>query len=219
MSKSRQFYEQDYLIKSLELSNQELGLTAYLKAEAKFLSDYVKEGSTLLDVGCGTGRSLDLLLDKVSKAYGIDFSNLMLNEARKALGQNPKVKLIKADAKSIPYEDNKFDYVISTFNTYGNFENPDKCLDEMLRVAKPEGEVILGVYSQAALETQLRTYKRIGLNIEFFNQEAVYTKEGLVSRRFTKEKLEEIAKQHGAQIDVVELTPISYIAILQKVKF
>lgn len=49
-----------------------------------------------------------------------------------------------------------------------------------------------------------------------FDEYAIYTKEGLISRRFTKEKLENIAKQHGAQIEIRELTPISYIAILRK---
>ncbi len=212
---SKEFYEHNYFLEWLGISNPELD--NYHRLENIFLFNHVREDSTLLDVGVGNGRSLESVLEKVSKAYGIDFSKLMLKESQKLLGQNPKVELRQSDAESIPYEDNKFDYVISTLNTYGNFENPDKCLNEMLRVVKPDGEVILGIYSQAALGTQLKTYEQVGLNIEHFDEEAVYTKEGLISRRFNREKLEEIASHHKAQIEVIELTPISYIAILQEI--
>ena len=214
MNKLRLFYENDFFCRWLELNNPDL--EHYTRAETAFLANRVRHGSVLLDIGVGTGRGLESVLGKVSKAYGIDFSGLMLKEARKLLGQNPKVALEQADAESLPFTNAAFDYVTCMLNTYGNFENPDKCLEEMLRVVKPDGEVILGIYSQNALETQLKTYKQVGLDIQFFDKESVYTKEGLVSRRFTREKLLEAAKQHGVQIQVIELTSISYIAIIRK---
>src|SRR3989338_8100999 len=87
MSRLKQFYEQDHFFRWSIIPNQELD--EYRRAETTFLFNHVREGSTLLDIGVGTGRSLEAVLERVSKAYGIDFSKLMLNEARKSLGQNP----------------------------------------------------------------------------------------------------------------------------------
>ena len=185
----------------------------YREKEARYLGSIIKDGSTILDVGIGSGNSLRFLKGNV-RIYGIDINNVMLGTARNSLDGKPK--LTQANAENIPFSKNKFDYVICTGNTYGNFENPDECLKEMIRVVKPKGKVILGVYSEDALEVQLELYKKIGLDVESYNEEAVYGSDDFISRRFSKEKLEDIARQHVAPIEIIKLTPISYIAILRK---
>lgn len=201
------------------LNTTNADLREYLEAESRFLFNYIREGSIVLDVGVGTGRELEQILSSVNEVHGIDFSKFMLQEARKNVGQNKKVRLVQADAENIPYLNNTFDHVISTWNTFSNFENPDKALSEMLRVVKPVGEVILSVYSQNALNAQIKMYEEHGLAVEKFDNDAVYSKEGHISRRFSKERLMEIAYRHDATIQFHNLTPISHIAVLRRNDF
>jgi SAM-dependent methyltransferase len=53
-----------------------------------------------LDVGCGTGRAFDPLLDRGWRVVGCDVSSGMLAEAQRKFGD--RVRLFEADARSLP---------------------------------------------------------------------------------------------------------------------
>lgn len=196
----------------------------YTNSETKFISSYVKRGK-LLDVGVGYGKTLVSLINRGIAIHGVDINEEIIKDARDLLGRKAKIQL--ADANDLPYKDNSFEYVTCMGATFGNFEDPDKCLSEMIRVAKPKGRVVLGVYTKNALDFQLQLYREIGLHITGYDDQAVYSeaispedgKSGLICihRRFTKKRLEEIAKNANAKIKIINLTPVSYVAVLQKV--
>lgn len=93
----------------------------------------------ILDCSCGTGELLARLKGK-AELYGIDFSEKMLEEARKKLGTG--VVLKKTDVHNLPFPDNHFDVVIST-EAFHHYYNQPKALQEMKRVVKKEGKVII----------------------------------------------------------------------------
>ena len=66
---------------------------------------------TVLDLGCGTGKLLPYISKIVGNenVHGIDKSDNMLSIAR---SNYPDIKLTRADAIDVPYEDNSFDLVI-----------------------------------------------------------------------------------------------------------
>ncbi|MFC2093740.1 class I SAM-dependent methyltransferase [Bacteroidota bacterium] len=69
-------------------------------------------GSSIIDIGCGTGRHSIELAKRGFKVTGIDISEGMLNESEKtANAENVKVNFIKADATSFKTED-KFDAAV-----------------------------------------------------------------------------------------------------------
>jgi len=106
----------------------------------------VKDGQTILDAGGGTGTTAILALEKGGpniKVVVLDFSEEMLKEAeRKAkvhnIGGRLTVKV--GDMYDIPFPDNYFDAVISTYSTCP-LENPAIAVKEMLRVLKPNGHL------------------------------------------------------------------------------
>ena len=112
----------------------------------------VTPGEVVLEVGVGTGYALREIASSVGengRAYGIDITPQMLEITRKRLqkaGLMDRVELYEGDARSMPYEDSKFDavYMASTLEL---FDTPDipTVLNEIKRVLKPSGR--LGVAS------------------------------------------------------------------------
>lgn len=106
----------------------------------------IKEGSTALDVCCGTADwTIDLAKhSKTGKIIGLDFSENMLNIGEKKVKTEQldnQIELIHGNAMDIPYEDNTFDYTTIGF-ALRNVPDIEKTLSEMMRVVKPGGKVV-----------------------------------------------------------------------------
>ncbi|MBI5963135.1 MAG: class I SAM-dependent methyltransferase [Chloroflexi bacterium] len=95
-----------------------------------------------LDVGCGYGINFPYLT-QVKSITGIDFSSVMLAKARETMrGSSIKVDLREGDAEALEFPDNSFDTVISTLCTC-SFYDPIKALQEIRRVCKSDGRILL----------------------------------------------------------------------------
>jgi len=94
----------------------------------------------VLEVGIGTGRNLKHYSLRCS-VTGIDYSEKMLEKARKKATDMNNVTLILMDAENLEFPDNSFDYVVITF-VLCSIPDPVKALKEMRRVLKPSGEMI-----------------------------------------------------------------------------
>lgn len=100
------------------------------------------KGMNLLDVGCGTGSHLELYQRYQCNLYGLDRSPSMLEVARTRLGETAQLDL--GDATDMPYEDNKFDLVISMLSLHEmSPETRSTVLFEVKRVLKEDGHILL----------------------------------------------------------------------------
>jgi ubiquinone/menaquinone biosynthesis C-methylase UbiE len=90
----------------------------------------LRNNITLLDVGCGTGRSAEFF-DNLHW-YGIDPSSGLIAQAPGSVRQRIK----EAPAESIPFPDASFDAILS-LTALQNFTDAKKGMNEMKRVAKP----------------------------------------------------------------------------------
>lgn len=78
------------------------------------LLERIPDGSSVLDVPFGTGRFVDLYLDKRMDVFGIEQSSDMLEAARKTLGAKfDSCNAQTGDALKLPFIDNTFDLVVS----------------------------------------------------------------------------------------------------------
>lgn len=100
------------------------------------------KGADILEVGVGTGKNFPHY-PKDSRLTAIDFSPKMLNQARKKKERRSiTVDLEQMDVESLAYADNSFDTVIATF-VFCSVPKPKKGLQELYRVCKPGGQVLL----------------------------------------------------------------------------
>jgi len=108
----------------------------------------------ILDLACGTGDlTLDLtrMANNHAEITGLDFSEPMLEIARRKIGVSKQVKFINGDAGNLPFTDGYFDCIGISFAmrnlTYRN-PNVDKHLSEVLRVLRPGGRFVIVESSQ-----------------------------------------------------------------------
>lgn len=98
----------------------------------------------ILDVGCGTGNFSIKLAQKGCEVTGIDISKPMLEKAaKKAKKLNLDIDFKKANIVNLEFEDNHFDSVFS-MAAVEFIEDLEKAMQEMKRVVKPGGKILLG---------------------------------------------------------------------------
>ncbi len=93
----------------------------------------------VLDVACGTGDMAVSLVERGCTVTGIDLSEEMLAIARQ---KAPMVTFMIADAEHLPFPDASFDAVTCAFGVR-NFVHLEQGLNEMLRVLKPGGQLVI----------------------------------------------------------------------------
>lgn len=134
-----------------------------------------RSGNDILEIGVGTGLSLGDYGPNVSLS-GIDLSPEMIARAeiRAANGVAARIRSLRImDAHDLAFSDARFDVVVAQF-LITLVENPERVLDEALRVTRAGGEIILvnHFYSEtgpaAWLERHLAPLIRpIGLRPDF----------------------------------------------------
>ncbi|MGV0025454.1 class I SAM-dependent methyltransferase [Phormidesmis priestleyi] len=114
----------------------------------------------VLDVACGTGRTLKMLRGMLPKAslYGVDLSPAYLRKANQMLSQNPGElpQLLQANGEEVPYLDNYFHAITCVFLFH---ELPPQArqnvINECFRVVKPGGTFVICDSIQASDSPEL----------------------------------------------------------------
>ena len=98
----------------------------------------------VLDVACGPGAFVLALAPRVRFALGIDLTPEMLRQARQfqAEKQIANVAFARGDADSLPFPDASFD-LVSCQHAFHHITKPEPVLQEMIRVTKPEGRLLI----------------------------------------------------------------------------
>ena len=105
----------------------------------------------LLDVATGTGDfAIEALSLNPHKVTGIDISAGMLDVGRKKLEERKlgdRIELLLGDSENLPFADGSFDAVTVAFGVR-NFENLERGLQEIHRVLRPKGMLVVLEFSR-----------------------------------------------------------------------
>ncbi len=183
----------------------------YFKPNKKVLEEIQKcfntniTGKKILEIGAGSGSDIVYLSAWGAEAYALDFSRESIRSIRSwSKKKMTSVQIVKADAKKIPYPDNKFDLVYSV-GLMEHFIRVLPLLIEQIRVVKPGGFLIIDVPQKYTLYT-IAKHVRMSRNKHPCGWETEYSKGDLLK---LAQKLEQpVHCIYGRDSDIILKLPL-----------
>jgi ubiquinone/menaquinone biosynthesis C-methylase UbiE len=123
----------------------------------------VRAGQKVLDVAAGNGNVSLAAARRWCDVTATDYVPLLLERAKeRAAAERLDMRFREADAEALPFADNSFDVVVSTF---GVMFTPDqeRAAAEMVRVCRPGGKIGLANWTPEGFIGQL--FKTIGKHV------------------------------------------------------
>ncbi len=115
------------------------------KALRRIVADLIEPEDVVLECACGTGLLSTVIAKKCKQLTATDFAPKMLKHAEKNCAEYKNVQFRQADILSLDYPDNSFDKVVAG-NVIHLLDEPMKALNELDRVCKPGGMLIIPTY-------------------------------------------------------------------------
>ncbi len=127
---------------------------------------------TLLDVGTGTGRILEIYGPHTTSSEGIDQSRPMLSLARTTIEQNkiPNCRVRQGDMYNLPYSAGSFDTIL--FHQVLHFaDDPAQAISEAARALLPGGKILIVDFAPHTIESlrKAHAHRRLGFSEQEIN--------------------------------------------------
>ena len=120
----------------------------------------LKAGSKVLDVAAGNGMATLAAARRWCDVTSTDYVPALLEHGRaRAEAEGMAIEFKEADAENLPFSDNSFDTVLSTFGVMFT-PNQDQAAAELLRVCKPKGKIGLANWTPEGFIGQV--FKTLG---------------------------------------------------------
>jgi ubiquinone/menaquinone biosynthesis C-methylase UbiE len=101
----------------------------------------LKAGSKVLDVAAGNGMASLAAARRWCDVTSTDYVPALLERGRaRATAEGWQIDFAEADAENLPFADNHFDAVLSTFGVMFT-PNQERAAAELVRVCKPQGKI------------------------------------------------------------------------------
>ena len=141
----------DHIADTYEDTYADHGLWTY---DNRLLLKWFGKPGRLLDLGCGTGRTLIEFGKRGFDVTGVDLAPPMLKRAREKLDAAglPNVKLIEGNIADLPFDrlDPPYDYAVCMFATLGfvrGHANRVRALEQARDLLRPGGQYVFHVQS------------------------------------------------------------------------
>jgi len=213
-------------MKNCELSSQQMynklisvfpELKDWTQKDIIEIKKILNKNSIVLEIGCSWGRVIKALAPYCKKFIGIDNSRVEIKDAKSFLKDIKNAEVFFEDGKKTHFSDEYFDVIVIGGNTFGNLgDNKENVVKEMKRILKPNGVILLSVYSEGAKTKRLSAYKNIGMDIKITKSKEIVFDDGLISEEFSKNDLKHIFEKYNLKIQFKEISSIALFCIISK---
>jgi len=120
----------------------------------------LKAGSKVLDVAAGNGMMSLAAARRWCDVTSTDYVPALLEQGRaRAAADGMRIGFEEADAENLPFDNNSFDVVLSSFGVMFT-PNQDRAAAELMRVCKPKGQIGLANWTPEGFIGQV--FKTLG---------------------------------------------------------
>jgi len=190
-----------------------LGSLAHaLEMDAILALAEIKPGERVVDIGCGTGIYTVEVAQRGAHVIGVDPSMEMITIAQEKLRQAGLTgQFVCGSAEALPFRSGKFDLALAV-TSLCFVHSPDRAIEEMRRVLRPGGRLVLGELNRFSLWAFLRRLKG-------FFRETIYSQAHFWSRQ----ELGRLLRAKGFHLDTVHtllyFPPIPFRTFLKSYRF
>lgn len=136
----------------------------------RLVESLVRPGWRLLDIGCGTGEAISRLKGDFECTVGLDASAVALEYARRKVRTGNCPHFLQGSVFRLCFPSRAFDCCL-LLDVLEHLERPDQALEEVARVSREDGQLVVTVPNW----TNLVTARLLGLNPE---HRSVHTPKG-----------------------------------------
>ena len=110
--------------------------------------------SAVIEVGCAAGFLARGIAPRMKTYVGVDLAEAPLKVARRL--KLPNARFITGDGENLDFPDNSFDAALSydVFTNFPDFNDGAVLIEEMLRIVRPGGRVLIGSIPDAAMKME-----------------------------------------------------------------
>lgn len=170
-------------------------------------------GCTVLEVGIGAGTDFVQWVRSGAQAYGIDLTQESIDNVQHRLDlYGLKADIRIADAEHLPYPSNSFDLVYS-WGVIHHSPNTARCLEEIIRVAKPGALIKIMIYNRHSLVVFYRYLKTAlfkGKPFRSFSNVLFYDIESLGTKGYTFKEVRALLKKLPVKVESLKSTVTSH---------
>lgn len=185
---------------------------------------------TIADLGCGTGLTSELPLEKNNTVFGVDITRQLLKTAKKRHLHRQFVA-IEGDITNLPFKDNSFDGVVC-LDTLEHISSSEKAISEISRICKQDGIFLFditssltldftyffGYYGKSGLISALKSLSQKKVMFEWESLDDHYKPRKVQTYRYRPHYFEELVKSNGFTILEKRGVHISTMLIPEKIQ-
>lgn len=170
------------------------------KPAPKYWKRFFKQGKRLsinrvLDLGCGSGRNTQLLMELGYDFYGCDLYGKMVETTASRLIKNglpqkeAQFRIRKASMLNLPYKEGFFDTVLSNgvYHNLYSIEELEMVIKESARVLRPNGFICFNLFSSKYISPELKKLDKFMYT----------TREGIGMVLISKKQFLTLARKNG----------------------
>ena len=128
----------------------------------KKVAEFINSNDTVLECACGTGAISREIAKKCKRLIATDCSVNMLKQAKRKCGRFNNIVIKKADITNLNCHDNRFDKAVDG-NVIHSLPDPYNAIQELARVVKPGGKIIIPTYINRTTKASQFAVKAVGL--------------------------------------------------------